>query len=202
MGKLYDPPISEETSPVTTVDAAQVKTTTSAPAAAETRDTAVTALGRSTVIPSTSLVDAYKKQLDDYDLFVLDKHPNASTKKERQQVLIAAMRLFQNILKLELTQARQCLDHFLKNVAKNTRAYNSGEILSPIFTMTKKEVPYDCKTERFMDLIIFLVDLQASYGKGGPGQFVARYRDLPYFFKDWPASQRNLLVDYVMTKVS
>lgn len=195
MGKLYDPPIAEELGQT-------VKTETSAqPAAAAAVSLKTTSAAAVTAATKTSsgVVDVYLKQLDEFDKFALDKHP-AQTKKERQQLMIGFIRLFQNILKLDQQKATTCLNYFLSNVGKNFKTYNNGELFTPIFTMTRKDIPYDCKTERFMDLVLFLIGLQGSFSTIGASAFI-NGRDMTYYFNAWGRTEKETIVNFVSSKV-
>lgn len=182
MGKDYDPPIQEVyDAQKTNADEGVVY------------DTQVTADGENTVIPPTTLKDIYIKSIDNFHSFVLGKYASHSV-VERQTAMIEFIHLFDNILKLEYSDAKEVFHHFLGRINESLRVYQNGEMFAPIYTM--KKIPYNIKVDRFINLIVFLVGL-AKNVHNAP-RYVSG-RDLAYIFRDYPREQRLIIIEFAMS---
>lgn len=182
MGKDYDPPILE-------VYEAQKDDTDDT----VVYDKQITADGNPTIITPTTLKDIYIKAIDNFHLFVLGKYASHSV-QARQTAMIEFIQLFDNILKLEYSDAKEVLHHFLGKINENLQVYQNGEMFAPIYTM--KKIPYNIKVDRFVHLIVFLVGLAKNVGNAP--RYVAG-RDLPYIFKDYPRNQREIIIEFAFS---
>lgn len=182
MGKDYDPPILE----IYETQKTDVEDT-------NIYDDQITVDGEKTVITTMSLKDIYIKAIDNFHLFVLGKYASHSV-AERQAAMIEFIQLFDNILKLDYSDAKDVFHYFLGKINENLRVYQNGEMFAPIYTM--KKIPYNVKVDRFVNLIVFLVGLAKNV------QNAPRYvsgRDLPYIFKDYPKDQREVIIRFAFS---
>lgn len=182
MGQIFDPPILEvfETQKEEQDDN-------------QIYDNQITADGSPTVVTATTLKDIYIKAINNFDLFVLGKYASHNV-ETRQKAMIEFIQLFDNILKLEYSDAKEVLHYFLGKINENLQVYQNGEMFAPIYTM--KKIPYNIKVDRFIHLIVFLVGLAKNVGNAP--RYVSG-RDLPYIFKDYPREQREIIIEFAFS---
>lgn len=174
MGKGYQPPITQEL-------------TNEIISTAKTNKIEVT----KEVSTEVNLATIYKKQLDNFDLFVRGKF-SAKDVEEKQKAMIGFIKLFDNILDSEYSVVKPVLHHFIYNVNKNLRTYLSGEMFATIYTM--KTIPYNVKPNRFIELICFLVGLAENI------QSARKYvhgRDVTYILRDFSVKQRESAINFI-----
>lgn len=142
-----------------------------------------------------SLVDTYGKRLDEFNLYVIGKHP-ASGPEERRKAMFSFARLFGFILNTEQSMANKILQHFIDNITNNFEAYNNPNLYGVLDSLKEKDIPKDIDLTRFRELVDFFVGLV------GNSKHIERYLfgwDLPYLFRRWETSQRIVLLNFFCT---
>lgn len=175
MGKGYEPPITQElvNEIVTTAKASKE------------------AAAKAEAPQEMTLATIYKKQLDNFDLFVKGKYATNSV-EARHKAMIDFIKLFDTILNSEYSVAKPVLHHFIHNVNKSLRVYQNGDMFAPIYAM--KKIPYNIKVNRFIELICFLVGLAENI------QSARKYvsgRDIAYILRDYSAKQKATAFQFI-----